>query len=54
MNPVFAQVVYDTVKRLSKKCTHCKKVGTYPKKQLGQFYQCKTCGHRFKEKGKLR
>jgi transposase-like protein len=35
-----------------KVCPHCKKTDSYVKKRRGQFYKCKNCGHRFKEKGK--
>ena len=52
MNPLWTQVVHDTIKRLSKKCPHCGKTATYLKKRTGQFYLCKSCGHKFKEKGK--
>jgi hypothetical protein len=34
-----------------KLCPHCKKTGSYRRKPVGQFYKCKHCRHRFKEKG---
>ena len=44
-------MIHKAVKDAYKTCSHCKKVTVYPQKQLGQFYKCKFCGHRFKEKG---
>lgn len=52
MNPLLTSSIYGTVKALIKKCPHCAKAALYPAKRRGQFYKCKKCGHRFKEKGK--
>jgi len=52
MNPQWTQIIHATVTRLSKKCPHCNRVAVYAQKRPGQFYTCKKCGHRFKEKGK--
>jgi len=53
MTPILTKAIVDGVARaMRKKCPHCKKSATYPRKRAGQFYQCKQCGHRFKEKGK--
>jgi len=53
MNPIWTRVIVDAVKNsMKKKCPHCKKLASYPRKQAGQFYTCKGCGHRFKEKSK--
>jgi transposase-like protein len=49
-NPIWTSVIASTIQKLSKKCTHCGKSATYPKKQAGQYYTCKHCGHRFREK----
>jgi hypothetical protein len=51
MNPIWTQIIVGAVKSVTKNCTHCKKTATYPAKPIGQFYTCKHCGHRFKEKG---
>jgi len=51
MNPIWTQVAYNTIKNAMKRCPHCKKNGAYPQKKAGQFYTCKHCHHRFKEKG---
>ena len=51
VNPIWTKMIVDAVERATKTCTHCKRVATYPKKRPGQFYTCKHCGHRFKEKG---
>ncbi len=51
MNPHWARIIHQTVKKAAKKCTHCGKTRTYAQKQKGEFYICKHCGHRFKEKG---
>lgn len=50
-NPIWTQIIYRTVKNAMKKCPHCGKAAAYPQKRRGQFYTCKRCGHRFKEKG---
>jgi tRNA(Ile2) C34 agmatinyltransferase TiaS len=52
MNPHWMQIIYQATKKASKRCTHCGKVAVYGKKSKGQFYTCKKCGHRFKEKEK--
>ena len=52
MNPIWAQMIFKAVKDVTRVCTHCKKAGVYKKKKQGEFYKCKFCGHRFKEKGK--
>ena len=51
MNPIMVKVIVDAVASAMKKCPHCKKRSAHPKKRAGQFYTCKRCGHRFKEKG---
>ena len=52
VNPIWTKVIVDAVRdSMTKKCPHCKKAASYPRKQPGQFYNCKRCGHRFKEKG---
>jgi DNA-directed RNA polymerase subunit RPC12/RpoP len=51
-NPIWVSLAMTTVSKLSKKCTHCGKTGTYAAKRPGQFYTCKYCGHRFKEREK--
>lgn len=45
-------MAFKAVKEMMKVCTHCKKAAAYVKKQPGQFYKCKYCGHKFKEKGR--
>lgn len=52
MNPIWAHIINDTIRDVMKVCPHCKKASTYQKKQAGQFYKCRFCGHKFKEKGK--
>jgi len=53
VNPLWTKVIVDAVRNsMKKKCPHCKKTASYPRKQPGQFYNCKRCGHRFKEKGR--
>ena len=52
MNPIWQQMIYKAVKDVMKVCTHCKKAAAYRPKEKGQFYKCKFCGHKFKEKGK--
>jgi len=51
VNPIWTKVIVDAVTNTMKKCPHCKKTAAYPRKQVGHFYTCKRCGHRFKEKG---
>lgn len=51
MNPIWTKMIVDAVEKSTKKCPHCKKVATYTRKRPGQFHQCRSCGHRFKEKG---
>ncbi len=51
MNPHWAATIYQTIKKATKKCTHCGKSAVYALKKPGQFYTCKKCGHRFKERG---
>lgn len=50
MNPIWTKAIVDAVKNSLKKCPHCKKVSAFSRKKAGQFYTCKNCGHRFKEK----
>lgn len=50
MNPIWHQMIYKAVKDVMRVCTNCKKAAAYPQKKAGQFYKCKFCGHRFKEK----
>jgi hypothetical protein len=50
-NPLWVSIVSATAHKLTKKCPHCSRQGVYPAKQAGQFYLCKFCGHKFKEKG---
>jgi transposase-like protein len=52
MNPIWTQMIYESVRDVMKICPHCKKADAYSQKRLGQFYKCKQCGHRFKEKGR--
>ena len=52
VNPIFTKMIVDAVENSTKTCPHCKRVATYARKQPGQFYTCKHCGHRFKEKGR--
>ena len=52
MNPIWTHFVYDAARRGMRVCTHCKRAAEYALKRPGQFYKCKHCGHRFKEKGK--
>ena len=52
MNPIWTHLVYDAARRAMRVCTHCKRAAEYALKRPGQFYKCKHCGHRFKEKGK--
>ena len=49
-NPIWTSVIAATIQKLSKKCTHCGRSAAYPKKEAGQYYTCKHCSHRFKEK----
>lgn len=51
-NPIWTTLIIATIQKLSRKCPHCNKKGTYSAKQPGQFYTCHHCGHRFKEKEK--
>jgi len=51
MNPIWTQVLLNAVKYAMKQCPQCRKAAAYPQKRAGQFYKCKNCGHRFKEKG---
>jgi phage FluMu protein Com len=51
VNPIWSKMIVDVVESITRKCPHCKKVGTYTQKRPGQFHICKRCGHRFKEKG---
>ncbi|MBL8167879.1 MAG: hypothetical protein JNJ50_06985 [Acidobacteria bacterium] len=50
MNPHWINLIYQAVKKSVKRCPHCGKRGTYAKKRPGQFYICKHCRHRFKER----
>ena len=50
MNPIWTKVILDAVRYSMKRCPQCKKASAYPQKRVGQFYNCKDCGHRFKEK----
>jgi ribosomal protein L37AE/L43A len=52
VSPIWTKIIVDAVAKALKKCPHCKKKSAYPEKQAGQFYKCKHCGHRFKEKAK--
>ena len=52
MNPIWTHMITKAVKEAKRVCTSCGKASTYARKQAGQFYTCKHCGHRFKEKGK--
>jgi len=51
VNPHWTQIIYRTIKQAMKKCPHCGRRAAYPQKRPGQFYTCKRCGHKFKEKG---
>jgi len=50
VNPIWTKMIVDAVGSTLKTCPHCKKTKPYSKKKNGQFYKCKSCGHRFKEK----
>jgi hypothetical protein len=50
MNPIWQHMIFKAVKEVMRVCTHCKRAAAYPQKKAGQFYKCKFCGHRFKEK----
>ena len=50
VNPLWIAMVSASMQKLTKICPHCRKRGVYPKKAAGQFYTCKHCHHRFKEK----
>lgn len=52
MNPIWTQMINKSVIAAMKVCTNCKRADSYVPKRPGQFYKCKNCGHRFKEKGK--
>ena len=51
MNPIWTQMISKAVREATRVCSAYGKVGTYTRKKPGQFYKCKHCGHRFKEKG---
>jgi ribosomal protein L37AE/L43A len=51
LNPIWTTMIFDAVK-VTRKCPHCGKKATYPRKASGHFYTCKRCGHRFKEKSR--
>jgi transposase-like protein len=50
-NPIWVSIAAAAAQKLSKRCPHCDRAATYPKKQPGRYYTCKYCGHRFKERG---
>jgi predicted RNA-binding Zn-ribbon protein involved in translation (DUF1610 family) len=50
MNPHWTQIIFQTTKKAARECAHCGKSAVYPQKKKGQFYTCKKCGHRFKER----
>ncbi|MCI0486536.1 MAG: hypothetical protein L0229_08035 [Blastocatellia bacterium] len=52
MNPIWTPIIIEAIKKVERRCTHCGKTSTYDRKKRGQFYNCKSCGHRFMEKGK--
>jgi ribosomal protein L37AE/L43A len=52
VNPIWTKTIVDAVKRAMKTCSHCKRSAAYAKKSAGQFYTCKHCGHKFKEKSR--
>jgi transposase-like protein len=52
MNPYNVAVAINTIKEAMKQCPHCGRSNVYEKKKPGQFYQCKNCLHRFKERGR--
>ena len=52
MNPIWIQQIADAVVNVTRRCTHCGKTSKYQRKSAGQFYKCRRCGHRFKEKGR--
>jgi DNA-directed RNA polymerase subunit RPC12/RpoP len=52
VNPIWTQMIYNSVKDAMKICTHCKRASVYQLKRPGQYYKCRYCGHKFKEKGK--
>ncbi len=51
MNPLWSKMIFDAVKEVMKVCSHCKKASAYEGKKQGQYYRCRYCGHKFKEKG---
>jgi DNA-directed RNA polymerase subunit RPC12/RpoP len=51
VNPIWTQMIYNAVKEAMKICTHCRKASVYQLKRPGQYYKCRYCGHKFKEKG---
>lgn len=54
MNPNWLRVIHQTAKSVTRRCPHCGKPAAYAPKQAGQFYTCKHCHHRFKEKNPTR
>ncbi|NOT63070.1 MAG: hypothetical protein HOP19_22915 [Acidobacteria bacterium] len=50
VNPIWVATINASLQKLTKTCPHCHRRGVYPKKSAGQFYTCKHCGHKFKEK----
>ena len=52
MNPIWTQMINKAVKGATRVCSACGKSAAYTRKKAGQFYKCKYCGHRFKEKGR--
>jgi predicted RNA-binding Zn-ribbon protein involved in translation (DUF1610 family) len=51
MNPIWTPMIHQAVKKVTKTCPHCRRTSVYSQKKTGQFYKCRKCGHRFKEKG---
>lgn len=45
-------MIYEAAREVMRVCSHCKKAAGYQAKRPGQYYKCRHCGHRFKEKGK--
>jgi hypothetical protein len=50
VTPIWTKLIVDAALKIRKTCTHCKRSATYQRKKPGQFYKCRHCGHRFKEK----
>jgi transposase-like protein len=52
MNPIWITSIIASFKRVKRKCPLCGRTDVYFQKKVGQFYACKHCGEKFKEKEK--